>query len=111
MTKDQIIKRKLSKLKSFDEFHREQMKDPEFRRAYLALKPEYDLIKIIIRKRINGELTQKQLAKKLGTKQSAISRFESGRGNPTVLFLYNIADALGIELKISIVKKKSPAML
>jgi ribosome-binding protein aMBF1 (putative translation factor) len=111
MNKNDAIKKKLSKLKSFDTFLKEQLKDPEFKKEYLALGPEFDLIEKMIEKRIKRGLTQKQLARKLRTKQSAISRFESGRGNPTVNFLYNIADALGIKIKIEIVKRKQSLVL
>lgn len=78
------------------------MKDPEFRRHYDALGPEFIVIQMMIQKRREGRLSQAQLAKKIGTKQSAISRFEAGNGNPTVLFLYKMADALGMKLKITI---------
>ena len=40
-------------------------------------------------------LSQGELAKLVGTKQSAISRFESGRYNPSVEFLVKVADSLG----------------
>jgi ribosome-binding protein aMBF1 (putative translation factor) len=104
MNKNDAIKKKLSKLTSFDSFLKQQLKDPEFKKEYLALGPEFDLIHKMIEKRIKRGLTQRELAKKLKTKQSAISRFESGRGNPTVNFLYNIADALGIKIKIQVVR-------
>jgi transcriptional regulator with XRE-family HTH domain len=38
----------------------------------------------------------------MGTKQSAISRFESGKANPTLDFLYRLADALGAQMKVTI---------
>ena len=47
-------------------------------------------------------MTQEALAKKIGTKQSAIARFESGKTNPTISFLSNIAEALGGELTVSL---------
>ncbi len=89
-------------MKSFEEFKREALKDPEFKKAYDALEPEYALIEKLIENRINKGITQAALAKKMGTKQSAISRFEAGGSNPTVAFLYKLADALGVQLKITI---------
>jgi len=38
----------------------------------------------------------------MGTKQSAISRFESGSYNTTIGFLYKVADALDTKLTISV---------
>ena len=78
------------------------MKDPEFRRAYEELEPVYILIGKLIEQRIKYGLTQKQLASKLGTKQSAISRFESGHYNPSLQFLYKLARGLGVKLKIMV---------
>jgi ribosome-binding protein aMBF1 (putative translation factor) len=101
MTKKEF-KQKTKNMTTFDSVHRKWMKNPEFRKAYLALKPEYDLIRDSIRRRIKKEMTQKQLAEKLGTKQSAISRFEKGKGNPTVSFLKDVTEALGGTLKISV---------
>ena len=56
---------------------------------------------MIIEKRIEKGYTQAELAKKIGTKQSAISRLERGTYNPTVAFLRNLAKALGVDLHIS----------
>lgn len=101
MTKEEFEK-KIKNLTTFKEYHKRQMRNPGFRKAYLALKPEFDLIRDVIRKRLEKGMTQKQLAEKLGTKQSAISRFEGGEGNPTVSFLKDLTKALGGKLKISI---------
>ena len=89
-------------MKSFEEFKSEALKDPEIKKAYDALEPEYTLIEKLIENRYNKGITQAALAKKMGTKQSAISRFEAGGSNPTVAFLYKLADALGVQLKITI---------
>ena len=52
------------------------------------------------RARIKKRLTQGELAKIVGTKQSAISRFESGRYNPSVEFLMKLAKALGKRIEV-----------
>jgi transcriptional regulator with XRE-family HTH domain len=43
--------------------------------------------------RIINELTQEDLAKKVGTKQSSIARLENGNSLPSLKFLYKIARA------------------
>lgn len=48
------------------------------------------------------KITQNELAKKIGTKKSNISRFESGKYNPTLDFMAKMADGLGKEIKIII---------
>lgn len=78
------------------------MKDPKFRQAVKELEPEYALIRKMIELRISQGLTQKQLAKKLGTKQSAISRLERGNLSTTLRSFYKIARALNAELKITV---------
>lgn len=84
----------------FDEFLKESLKNPKIRREYEKLQPEYEIVSAIIRARIEKDLTQKDLAKKLGTKQSAIARIESGKANPTIAFLKKLANALDSNLEI-----------
>lgn len=78
------------------------LKDPKFKKAYDDLAPEFALIKLMIRKRIDEGLTQKELAHRMGTKQSAISRFESGTYNPSLAWIRNAAHALDAKIRISI---------
>ncbi|MCL2806109.1 MAG: helix-turn-helix transcriptional regulator [Treponema sp.] len=48
-------------------------------------------------------LTQKGLAQLIGTKQSNISRLESGNYNPSMDFLQKIATAMGKRLEVRMV--------
>lgn len=84
----------------FQDHLKEALKNPKFKAEYDRLGPEYELISSVIAKRIEKKMTQKQLAKKIGTKQSAISRLESGNANPSFTFLQKVADALGTRLEI-----------
>lgn len=86
----------------FSKFKKKALKDPEIKAEYDRLGPEYEIIEAIIRKRIEKKLSQKELAQKMGTKQSALSRLESGNYNPSLLFLKKIATALDAKLSISI---------
>jgi ribosome-binding protein aMBF1 (putative translation factor) len=87
---------------SFKKIFNQAMKDPEIKSEYDRLGPEYEIIEAIIRKRIEKNLSQKELATKMGTKQSALSRLESGNYNPSLLFLKKIATALDSKLTISL---------
>ncbi len=89
-------------MKTFQSYKKEALKDPEFRKEYMALEAEYKIIRLLIQKRLDKGISQKELAKKIGTKQSAISRFESGDYNPSLSFLSKLSGALGAKLKISI---------
>lgn len=88
-------------MRSFDDLKKELLKNPGFKREYDALEPEYVLIRQIIDRRLKTGMSQKKLAEKAGTKQSAISRLESGNYNPSLFFLKKIAAAMGSEVRVS----------
>ncbi|PTX17219.1 MULTISPECIES: helix-turn-helix transcriptional regulator [Halanaerobium] len=72
----------------------------EVKEEYEKLNVMYEIKKQIIRYRIENNLTQKELADRIGTKQSAISRLENDDYNPSVEFLDKVAHALGKKLEI-----------
>ena len=86
----------------FSVFEKEALKDPEIKAEYDRLEPEFAIIRSIIKKRIEKKMSQKQLAAKMGTQQSALSRLESGTYNPSLAFLKKVSAALGGKLHISI---------
>lgn len=92
-------------MKTYTQFKTQLLKDKEIKRAYDALEPEFALIETLIQKRIEKGLTQRQIAEKIGTRQSAISRLESGSYNPTLSFLQKIAGALDTRLQLSLTEK------
>ena len=87
-------------MKNFNELKKKLLQDKTVKKAYGDLAPQYALIEMITRKRLKAGLSQETLAQKLGTKQSAIARFESGKTNPTLSFLTNITSALNGKLTI-----------
>lgn len=86
---------------TLDEHKNKLLADPTVRKEYDHLAPEYELIRTVIDKRMGKKMSQAQLAKKVGTGQSAISRLESGTSNPSFKFLQKVAQALGSKLVIS----------
>ncbi|MBU7008888.1 helix-turn-helix transcriptional regulator [Phosphitispora fastidiosa] len=76
------------------------LQNPEVKDEYEKLKVLYDIKREIIKLRIEQGLSQKELAAKVGTRQSAISRLESGEYNPSIEFLNKVAHALGKELEV-----------
>lgn len=86
---------------SFAEHKKKLLADLEVKKHYDELEPEYQLIRTIIDKRLKKKMSQAQLAKKVGTRQSAISRLESGESNPSFKFLQKVARALDSGLHIS----------
>lgn len=88
---------------NWQKLKKEILKDPEVKKAYDELEVEYRVISDIIRLRLKKKIDQKELAKKMGTTQSALSRFESGGTNVSVEFLKRIAKALDKKLEIRFV--------
>ena len=86
--------------KAYKQLKRELLKDKKIKEVYERLGPEFAVIEMIIKKRMEKGLSQKELAKKIGTKQSAISRLESGTYNPSLSFLQKVGEALDAKLKI-----------
>jgi len=90
------------KVESYKIFKKRALQDREVYREYKKLDTEFALIEKVIERRIKLGLSQKDLAKKLHTKQSAISRLESGGYNPSVEFLSKLATALNSKLIINL---------
>ncbi len=93
---------------NWKEHKRKLLKDPEFRREYEALEPEYKLASTLIQLRLAKGLTQEQLAKLLNTKQESIARLESGGSLPSLSTVKKLANALDAELEINLRPKSRP---
>lgn len=78
------------------------MKDEEFRIEYEKLKPRYEAIEQIIRARKEQNMMQSELAKRVGTQKSNISRLESGNYNLSLDFLAKVAESLGKNLSVTL---------
>ncbi len=84
------------------------MKDPAFRIAWHDLDPEFELLESFIKAREKAGITQAELAKRIGTKQPALSRLETGRFTKATLeTLKKIADALDMKLTVRLQKKRA----
>ena len=84
----------------FDVWLKDELKDPAFKAEFDRQQPEFAVINAIIDARVKRGVTQEELAQKIGTKQSVISRLENGRANPSVAFLKKLAQALNSHLEI-----------
>lgn len=87
-----------AKLISHEELHRELMKDPEFRREYEKLEPEFQIARALIEARVKKRMTSSEIAEKAGTKESIISRLEGMEGDPSLSLIKRIAHALNARL-------------
>jgi len=87
-------------MKSYQTIKKSLLKDKEIKKVYDDLEPEFRLSQMIIAKRIEKGMSQTALAKKIGTKQPAVARLESGTYNPSVTLLKKTAKALDSSLRI-----------
>lgn len=92
---------KLKGMTTHKEVLARHMKRPGFKEGYERLDVEFKIHEALIVARMKNKMTQRELAKKLDIPQSALARFESGRGNPTLSFLQKITEGLGLKLTVS----------
>lgn len=77
-----------------------------FAEAYDEVKQEYELIREIVRVRKAKNLTQRELAEKVGVKQQVISRLEREKHIPTISGFIKILN--GLDLELNVVEKQAP---
>ena len=96
MSKMSVISRGVSSPSSvtYEADLKRDLKNPKFRKAYEAEKRKLELALQLIRLRKKQRLSQRALAKKVGTSQSAIARLEAGNANVTIDTLSRIAAVL-----------------
>jgi len=86
-----------------DDFTRyldKQMRDKEFARAWSASEARTQVIVSIIKLRKENNLTQSELAKKVGTTQNIILKIERGKMNIGIDFLSRLAQAFGLKIEV-----------
>lgn len=78
------------------------MENPEFREEYARVDDEFKLIEALVSARTAAKLTQAELARRLGTTQSAVARLEGGRVSPSLATLRRYAEATGTRLTVGL---------
>lgn len=91
-------------MSNWDDLEKELLADRATKREFDKLSPRYAVISELIAARIKQKMTQEEVAKKAGTKQSAIARLESGNSNPSLEFLQKVSQAMGYQLTIHLFK-------
>jgi transcriptional regulator with XRE-family HTH domain len=79
---------------------------PDVKAEYERLKPEFAFLDQVLAARKAAGLTQADIARRIGTTQSAIARLESGTGKhlPSLATLHKYASAVGCRVEIRLVK-------
>lgn len=89
-------------IKADDLHERDMTDDPAYREAYDAFEGEFALVNALIQARTRAHLSQAEVASRMGTTESAVSRLESGRVKPSTRTLERYARATGHKLHISL---------
>ena len=91
----------------YKDYKKKALSNPDIKKEYDALGPEYDLIQAMIDARIKQDITQKELSRITGITQADISRIENGTRNPSLSMVKRLASGLGLQLKLEFVSNKS----
>ncbi len=86
-----------------DRLLNKKLKEPEFKKEWDKLELRYGVIRQLIKIRNTYNLSQSQLAEKLNTTQSVISRIENGTVNIGIDFLDKLARAFDKKVEIRLV--------
>jgi DNA-binding XRE family transcriptional regulator len=78
-----------------------EARDPEFQAARTEMRPQFEFRLALVKARIENGLSQREMAQRLGVKQSALARWEAGRIMPTLDTLFRVAKALDLDFAIT----------
>lgn len=83
---------------SLQQLKQRALQNEEVRSEYEALDEEFAFISQLLKMRTQAGLTQEEVAKRMGTKKSNISRLERGNTNPSMKVLQKYAHACGFKI-------------
>jgi ribosome-binding protein aMBF1 (putative translation factor) len=85
---------------AWEDFEKQLFKQPGFKEAVEETRLEYEIARALIKARIQKGLTQAEIAKRMKTKQSVISRVENAKTVPSLSFLKRLAQVLNASLQV-----------
>lgn len=85
---------------AWEDFEKELFKQPGFKEVQEETRLEYEIAKALIKARVEKGLTQAEIAKRMHTKQSVISRVENAKTVPSLSFLKRLAQVLDASLQV-----------
>ncbi len=90
-------------MRDFETFKKKALKNPKVKAEYDALEEEFALMRELHRARARANLSQAEVARRMGTSQSAVARLESGHA-PSLTSLRKYAKAVGRRVEIKLAK-------
>lgn len=92
-------------MSDFRNYLNKQLENPDFKKEWDYLEPEYNTMQAMIDARKRCNITQKELAERTGIDQSDISKIETGNANPALSTLKRLADGMDMVLKLEFIPK------
>jgi len=86
----------------FQKHLQESLHDKDFKEVYDKKELRFKVIDILVGIRVQYKLTQAELAKRLGTTQTVISRIENGSVNVGIDFLQRVGTAFDKKIEIKV---------
>ncbi len=86
----------------FDVVTKRWKSDPEYLKEYEALNVKFEVARALIKARMKANLTQADVAERMGTTQSVIARLESGTRSVNLKTLEKYASATGTRLHVTL---------
>ena len=91
---------------SLDTLKKKAHQDDTVKAEYDKLAPEFELIDQLLSMRNSSGLTQQEVAERMSTQKSNVSRLERGRSNPSWKMLTRYARACGYKIKRTTLERK-----
>lgn len=88
----------------FRSYLKVNLKDPQIKKHFNEYGKQLEIAYQILQLRKKSQMSQAELANKIGTTQSNVARMETGQQNFTTATLQKIADVFSCDLKINFVK-------
>ena len=93
-------------MSDFRKYLNKQLENPDFKKEWDYLEPEYNTMQAMIDARKRCNMTQKELAERTGIDQSDISKIETGNANPALSTLKRLADGMDMVLMLEFIPKQ-----
>ena len=92
--------RNINDLTTWKDYEKKLLKRKGFKKLSEKNEPKFQLVRSLINARLKKNLSQKELAKRIGSKQPVISRLENMESHPSLSLLERISQALDTKLYI-----------
>lgn len=90
----------MAERKDWRQVRRARIGDPQAAAGYERARRSYEFAEQVRALRVRAGISQSELARRIGTTQSAVARLEGGGVFPTIATLERVAEALGAELVV-----------